>query len=949
MTIIDLTGAHGLSPGPGEAVRVESGTVLVFAAESTGRRLPIAQLAAGDLVVGCAPGAHGRRLLVTGLPGTTVCRMSLAEVLHRDGQVDLERWITAVGDSARDGRWIERVVAPHDEVLRLAPGEHVAATVGPTSADNRRVLGWLRVTAGEARFCDWSEAAVRPTDPAVPMTRGAWLTSGLHSRIAAAPTPAADDATGWTDALDLVGRLALAAAGQRRAAADARRIERLEGIEATAAEDVSAGITALSGAFSASPVAAAAPPAHLAAPWWTAGHVGLTTDDAALLRAERLCSRGAGPSRAVAEACGARARTVRLVDGWWRAEGPPLVGHHRTHGAVALHWYRRRWLMTVPAQPEGAARTAADSVVVTASEAELLSAEATQLVPLLPPEPTTLDRLVRLATAQQWPDVVSALAMSALVAVAAFATPYIFGQLAGDLTDITMGHLLGLISALILLEVATTLWRGTRGRSLIRLRTKAVGAAAMAVWDRMIRQPARWHADRPLGQRLVGLASPNLASNALPNTTVNALLDSGVVVGGLAAVATTTGALFVAIALVLAGQAWVGVVLVRRLATQSRVRVAAGARANGRLIETLRGITTLRLFQAQPRAFRRWAQTQAVLAAADVKLRHLSTSQMVFTAAWPIIGLIVVVSVAAASQATFGQFVTAQTATSLMSMAVAAATAAAGATSTARAQLDEAAALLAATPEQPGLGDDPGTLNGALAVRDVAFRYSPDGPRVLAGVSFEVSPGEHIAVVGASGCGKTTLVRVLLGLEAVASGVIAFDGRDLATLDRPALRRQIGTVLQSADLLAGSIRENVDMGRNLSTAEIWAALDAAAIGDDVRALPLGLETTVIDGNSSLSGGQRQRILIARALAGNPRMVVFDEATSALDNVTQRAVVESLAQLSLTRIVVAHRLSTVKRADRIIVLQRGTVVQEGTYEELMAAPGAFRELASRQLT
>ncbi|MDQ1305419.1 MAG: hypothetical protein QG671_1250, partial [Actinomycetota bacterium] len=173
--------------------------------------------------------------------------------------------------------------------------------------------------------------------------------------------------------------------------------------------------------------------------------------------------------------------------------------------------------------------------------------------------------------------------------------------------------------------------------------------------------------------------------------------------------------------------------------------------------------------------------------------------------------------------------------------------------------------------------------------------------------------------------------------------------RDLATLERPALRKQIGTVLQSADLLAGSIRDNIDMGRNLSTAAIWAALAAAAIRDDVRAMPLGLETTVIDGNSSLSGGQRQRILIARALAGSPRMVIFDEATSALDNVTQRDVVESLSHLSLTRIVVAHRLSTVKRADRIIVLVRGRVAQEGRYDELMAQPGAFRDLASRQLT
>jgi ABC-type bacteriocin/lantibiotic exporter with double-glycine peptidase domain len=949
MTAIALSGAQGLSPGRGEVVLVDAGSVLVFAEESTGRRLPLTTLGPGDLAVGCSTTATNHRLLLTGLPGTQVRRSHVSDVLRNEGPRALERWISAVNDSARGERWVEHVVVPHEGSLRLAPGEHVAATAGPAATGNRRVLGWLRVVTGGARLCTWSQASVGPSDGPIPMTRGAWLTSNLHTRIAKAPAPADDDESAWTDALDLIGRLGLGAAAQRRHTADADRAERLVWADATAEEDFSAGVVALSSAFAAATASATAPPMDLAAAWWVSQEVGLTADDPALQRAELLHSRGTPPVQAVAEACGARMRTIRLPDQWWRAEGPPLVGHHHHHGHVALRWRRGRWRMTVPALRGEDLRPATDLVVGDAQAAEPLGSEATQLVALLPSAPTTLQRLVRLSVAKVWPDAVSAVALSALMALVAFATPYILGQIAGDLLDITIWHLVGLLSALILLELALASWRSARGVNLIRLRTRSVGAAAMAVWDRMIRQRARWHSDLPLGQRLVSLASPNLASNALPNTTVNQLLDSGMVIGGLAAVATTTLPLLVAIALVVAAQTWVGVVLVRRLSTQSQLRVAASAEAHGRLIETLRGVNTLRLFQAQPRAFRRWAQAQAVLAAADMKLRKLGTSQMVFTAAWPIIGLIVVVSVSAASQATFGEFVTAQTAASVMAMAVAATTMAAGATTTARAQLNEATALLAASPEQPGQGESPGVLNGAIAVADVVFRYQPDSPNVLQGVSLTVSPGEHVAIVGPSGCGKTTLIRVLLGLEEPTSGVIAFDGRDLATLERPALRRQIGTVLQSADLLAGSIRDNIDMGRNLSTAEVWASLDAAAIGDDIRAMPLGMDTTVIDGNSSLSGGQRQRILIARALAGRPRMVIFDEATSALDNVTQRAVVESLSELSLTRIVVAHRLSTVKRADRIIVLVRGRVEQEGTYEELMAQPGTFRDLATRQLT
>jgi len=143
------------------------------------------------------------------------------------------------------------------------------------------------------------------------------------------------------------------------------------------------------------------------------------------------------------------------------------------------------------------------------------------------------------------------------------------------------------------------------------------------------------------------------------------------------------------------------------------------------------------------------------------------------------------------------------------------------------------------------------------------------------------------------------------------------------------------------------MRQNIDMGRGLTTAEVWEALDAASVGADVRAMPMGLDTPIADGAATISGGQRQRILIARALAGNPRMLILDEATSALDNITQAAVVESLQNLRLTRIVVAHRLSTIREADRIIVMDAGRVVDEGTYEELFAKPGAFRELALRQ--
>jgi len=278
---------------------------------------------------------------------------------------------------------------------------------------------------------------------------------------------------------------------------------------------------------------------------------------------------------------------------------------------------------------------------------------------------------------------------------------------------------------------------------------------------------------------------------------------------------------------------------------------------------------------------------------------------------------------------------------------IASASVAANSALVARQSLRKAEPLLASVPEGGGAGAPPGLISGSIEIRDLVFRYAPDLPPTLDHVSLSIVPGEHLAIVGPSGCGKSTLLRILLGLQDAESGSILVDGKDLNSLDRPAVRRQIGSVLQSSQLISGTIRANLDMGRGFTTEQLFDALTMASIADDVRDMALGLDTPVSDGGGTISGGQRQRLLIARALTGNPRMLVFDEATSALDNITQAAVVDALERLRLTRVVVAHRLSTIRRADRIIVMDAGKIVDSGTYDELVDRPGPFRDLALRQ--
>jgi ABC-type bacteriocin/lantibiotic exporter with double-glycine peptidase domain len=242
----------------------------------------------------------------------------------------------------------------------------------------------------------------------------------------------------------------------------------------------------------------------------------------------------------------------------------------------------------------------------------------------------------------------------------------------------------------------------------------------------------------------------------------------------------------------------------------------------------------------------------------------------------------------------------------------------------------------------------PGELAGAVELSRVTFRYLAGGPPVLDNVSLRVAPGEYVAIVGPSGSGKSSLFRLLLGFEKAESGAVFYDGKSLDTLDTSAVRRQLGVVLQNGRLATGSLYENICGGVQLPLEQAWEAARLAGLDDDIKAMPMGMHTVIAEGVNTLSGGQRQRVLIARAIARRPRILLLDEATSSLDNQSQAIVSASLGALNVTRIVIAHRLSTVREADRIVVLVEGKVVQSGTYPELSKVAGVFADFTQRQL-
>ncbi|MTI10403.1 NHLP bacteriocin export ABC transporter permease/ATPase subunit [Curvivirga aplysinae] len=241
----------------------------------------------------------------------------------------------------------------------------------------------------------------------------------------------------------------------------------------------------------------------------------------------------------------------------------------------------------------------------------------------------------------------------------------------------------------------------------------------------------------------------------------------------------------------------------------------------------------------------------------------------------------------------------------------------------------------------------PPPLEGLIELSHVKFRYSEDTPVILDDVSLRILPGEFIAVVGQSGCGKSTMFKLLLGFETPESGQILYDRNDTAKLDMVGIRRQIGVVLQESSVSAGTIYHNIIGASKMSMDEAWEAAEDAGLADDIKGFPMGLHTVVPEGGGTLSGGQKQRLMIARALAQNPSIVFFDEATSALDNKTQKIVTESLRRRKVTRVVIAHRLSTILDADKIIVLGEGKILEQGNYEELMKLDGMFASMAKKQ--
>ena len=380
----------------------------------------------------------------------------------------------------------------------------------------------------------------------------------------------------------------------------------------------------------------------------------------------------------------------------------------------------------------------------------------------------------------------------------------------------------------------------------------------------------------------------------------------------------------------------------------SRKKMELSAAEAGMTYAVLNGIQKIRLAGSEKRVFARWGRLYARNARLEYNPPAFVKLNGVITMAISLTGTIVLYYLAVKTGVSESHYYAFNAAYGRLAGAFSALTGVAVSMASIKPVLEMAEPILKAEPEVAAEKQAVSRISGHIEMSHVTFRYEENTPYILNDLSLSIRAGEYVAIVGRTGCGKSTLVRLLLGFEKPEKGAVFYDRHDLAGLDPRSLRRQIGVVIQNGQLFQGDIFSNITISApQLTLDEAWEAAETAGIAQDIREMPMGMQTVISEGQGGISGGQKQRLMIARAIAPKPKILIFDEATSALDNKTQKQVSDALDKLKCTRIVIAHRLSTIRNCDRILVMDSGAIIEEGNYEELIRKNGYFAELVARQ--
>jgi NHLM bacteriocin system ABC transporter ATP-binding protein len=557
------------------------------------------------------------------------------------------------------------------------------------------------------------------------------------------------------------------------------------------------------------------------------------------------------------------------------------------------------------------------------------------------------------------PDFSAVVAMGVLTGVLGAATPFLTGQIIDQ--AIPQGEkslLMQLGGGMLLTALASAAFKITQSIAVVRIESKMDYTLQAALWDRLLDLPSEFFRRFGAGDLAERAAGINAIRGILSRAGVGGILSAISSVAYVALMISYSfklAAVAMGLTLLLVGFTTTGNYLQLKY---QRQQTQVQGKLVGLVLQFITGVAKIRVCASENHAFRVWAQRFSEQKTLGFTIGNIQNTVGTFSSAFSVLSNLGIFgalwyfqSSAAPGEAmafTTGTFIAFNGAFGSFTGAIQ--TLADSSLSLLRVVpvYERLKPILEAIPESDDSKAAPGRLRGEISISHLSFRYLEDGPWILKDVSFKIEPGEFVAFVGGSGCGKSTMMRLLLGFEKPSMGAIYYDGQDLSTLDVRAVRQQMGVVLQESRVLPTDIFRNIVGTTSHTMDEAWEAAEMAGLADDVRQMPMGMHTVVSEGGGTFSGGQRQRLLIARALVNKPKIIFFDEATSALDNKTQSVVSQSVDRMDATRISIAHRLSTVVNADKICYFEAGTIRESGSYDELMAKNGLFAELARRQV-
>lgn len=906
------------------------------------------RVAAGQLFLEFAgPPSEGPGLLAVPLPGTRLCELPLAGLQELSRQPEgagiigglLETWVSEVSRYLAENRPL-----PADSLI-LRPGTEVTLAPGQAVFPGHEIL-WVSHQAGSTRFLSLEELPALQGSFFFPLCQFTWLEAEQAAQLRAVTTGEFLQLDQEWQGLQEFHRLVLAylpCEHCRFLTDEARSFE----AQVRASEDH------LAGSF-----------ARLASVLERGEPLARTEGESPLLAACRLVGEALGlviespPAHRYQEHHGSdlqeiarvsrfRARKVRLRGDWWRRDNGPLLGFTAEgQDPVAL----------LPSSPKSyklhdPGRRAV--IEVTSQVAAGLSSTAYFFYRPFPNQALSALNLVRFSVRGLGRDLFTVLLMGAAGGILGLLTPVATGLLFDHIIPSNdRGDLFQLTLLLIVFAFASAAFQITRNLATLRIEGKMETNLQAAVWDHLLKLPVPFFKNFSAG---------DLAMRANAITAIRQRLSSTVVTSILSLLFSTFSfalllfydwqCAILAVAVIVAASAATmvcGSLMLRYQTPQMDLQ----GRIAGLAFQLFSGITKLHVAGAEERSFSNWAQLFSGQKRLTFKVRTQANVLATIDSAVPLIGTGIifywVTFHQGKEQVTTGDLMAFLAAFTMLISAMMSLSGNLVSILQVAPLYQRARPILEAKPELDETRQEPPELVGEVEVSRLVFRYGPQAPIIIEDLSFQVAPGEYVAVVGPTGAGKSTLLRLLLGFEKPESGAIYYDRHDLSGMDVQAVRRQIGVVLQDGQIMPGDILDNIIATSALGEEEAWEAARMAGLEQDIKSLPMGMHTFISEGGGTFSKGQIQRLLIARAIVHKPRILFLDEATSALDNRTQATVMESLENLQATRIVIAHRLSTIIHADRILVLDQGRLVQSGTYKELISQPGLFAQLATRQI-